>query len=177
MKKILINIAIVVSFLIIFMVQVNLFSNMKIAGVMPNLFIIFVLFIGLYLNKIAGITYGIIFGILLDLFIGKKVGISAIMLSIVGLIGGILDKNFSKENKITIMVMTGIATIVYEIGMYCIGLFLYKYQIEIGSFIKILITECIYNVLLIIIVYPLMQNLGYKIEEEYKGSKILTRYF
>lgn len=177
MKKTLINILLIVTFIIIFILQINVFSNMKIRGVIPNLFIIYVLFIGLYLNKIAGITYGIIFGILLDLFIGKKVGISSIMLGIVGLIAGILDKNFSKENKITIMIMTGLVTIVYEVGIYTIGFFIYRYQIEIVNFIKILLIESVYNALLIIVFYPIMQNLGYKIEEEYKGSKILTRYF
>ena len=72
---------------------------------MPNLFIIYVLFIGLFYNKIAGVTYGIASGILLDLFIGRKVGITAIMLATVGLIGGIFDKNFSKESRITIIIM------------------------------------------------------------------------
>ena len=177
MKKTFINIALIISFFIVFIIQVNLFSSMKIAGVMPNLFIIYILFIGLYLNKTAGVTYGIICGILLDFFIGKKVGISAIMLGVVGFIGGAFDKNFSKENKITIMAMTAIVTLVYEIGIYCIGFLIYRYQIEIVTFLKILAIECVYNSLLIIIMYPLMQNLGYKIEEEYKGSKILTRYF
>ena len=177
MKKILINISLVLFFFITFILHVNLFSNLKIAGVMPNIFIIFVLFIGLYINKTVGFTYGMIFGILLDLFVGKKVGITAIMLGLVGLIGGILDKNFSKENKITIMIMSCIVTIIYELGIYFIGYFVYKYQIEIVKFIKILLIESIYNASLIIILYPLMQNLGYIIEEEYKGSKILTRYF
>lgn len=177
MKKALINILLILCFLLIFILQVNLFSNIKIAGVMPNIFVIFVMFIGLYISKIAGVTYGIIFGILLDFFIGKKVGISSVMLGLVGLIGGILDKNFSKENKITIMFMTSIVTLLYEIGVYCLGFFVYKYKIEMGRFIKILTIESIYNSLLIIILYPLMQNIGFKIEEEYKGSKILTRYF
>ena len=177
MKKALINVSLIIGFLIIFILHINLFSNIKIAGVMPNLFIILVLFIGLYISKVAGVTYGVIFGILLDFFIGKKIGIYAIMLGLVGLIGGLLDKNFSKENKITIMVMTSIATIVFEVGVYCIGFFVYKYQIEIGGFIKILIIESIYNTSLIIILYPLIQNIGCRIEEEYKGSKILTRYF
>ena len=138
MKKILINISLVLFFFITFILHVNLFSNLKIAGVMPNIFIIFVLFIGLYINKTVGFTYGMIFGILLDLFVG---------------------------------------TIIYELGIYFIGYFVYKYQIEIVKFIKILLIESIYNASLIIILYPLMQNLGYIIEEEYKGSKILTRYF
>ena len=144
---------------------------------MPNLFVIFILVIGLFYNKIAGVTYGIACGILLDLFIGRKVGISAIMLGAVGLIGGIFDKNFSKESRITIMIMVIISTIVYEAGAYGIGYFIYAYSFEIFEFIKILAIECLYNVIITIILYPIMQNLGYKIEEEYKGSKILTRYF
>ena len=144
---------------------------------MPNLFVIYILFIGLYYNKIAGVTYGIACGILLDLFIGRKVGVSAIMLGAVGLIGGIFDKNFSKESRITIMIMVIASTLVYETGAYLIGYFIYGYSLELLSFIKILGIECFYNVIITIILYPLMQNLGYKIEEETKGNKILTRYF
>ena len=88
---------------------------------MPNLFVIFILFIGLFYNKIAGVTYGIGAGILLDLFIGRKVGISAIMLGLVGLIGGIFDKNFSKESRITIIIMVIVSTFIYETGAYLLG--------------------------------------------------------
>ena len=177
MKKILINILLIITFIIIYLIQVNLFSWFKIAGVMPNLFIIFILFIGLYYNKIAGVAYGITMGILLDLIIGKKVGISALMLGTIGLIGGIFDKNFSKESRLTIIVMVVLSTAICEIGSYMFGSFIYHYSIEIASFIKILAIEILYNVLLTIILYPLMQTFGYKIEEEYKGNKILTRYF
>ena len=53
----------------------------------------------------------------------------------------------------------------------------FKINIEIYSFLKILFIETIYNVLLIIIVYPLMKATGYEIENEIKGDRILTRYF
>lgn len=144
---------------------------------MPNLFVIFILFIGLFYNKIAGITYGIGAGILLDLFIGRKVGISAIMLGLVGLIGGIFDKNFSKESRITIIIMVIVSTFIYETGAYLLGYPIYGYSLEILVFIKIVLLEIIYNIIITIIIYPIMQKFGYKIEEEYKGNKILTRYF
>lgn len=144
---------------------------------MPNLFVIFILFIGLFFNKIAGITYGIGAGILLDLFIGRKVGISAIMLGLVGLIGGIFDKNFSKESRITIIIMVMVSTFIYETGSYLLGYPIYGYSLEILVFIKIILLEIIYNIIITIIIYPIMQKFGYKIEEEYKGNKILTRYF
>ncbi len=177
MKKVLINIALIISFIIIYFLQINLFSWFKIAGVMPNLFIIFVLFIGLFISRIAGMTYGIGCGIMLDLFIGRKVGITAIMLGIVGLIGGIFDKNFSKESRITIIIMVIVSSLVYEIGAYLIGCVIYGYSVEIVSFIKILLIEVIYNILITIVLYPLIQKFGYEIEEEYKENKILTRYF
>ena len=105
---------------------------------------------------------------MLDLFIGRKVGITAIMLGTVGFIGGMFDKNFSKESRITIIIMVVASTFIYEI---------YGYSIEIISFIKILLIETLYNIIITIILYPLIQKFGYAIEEEYKGNKILTRYF
>ena len=125
MKKILINVILIITFLIIYFLQSNLFSWFKIAGVMPNLFIILVLYIGLYTNKFMGVIYGIILGIFLDLFIGKRVGLTAIMLGIVGIIGVIFDKNFSKENRLTLIIMVLVSTIVYETGLYFLSYFIY----------------------------------------------------
>lgn len=177
MKKIIINILIILSFLIIYFLHANLFTWFKIAGVMPNLFVIFVLFIGLYAGKFMGLVYGVAFGILIDSFISKKIGISAIMLGAVGIIGMIFDKNFSKENRFTIIIMVIISTIVYEIGSYILAYFINGNELQIFNFISILLIECVYNILLTIIIYPLIQICGNIIEIEYKGDKILTRYF
>ena len=177
MKKILINIILCITFIIIYFLHSNLFTWFTIAHVMPNVFVIFVLFISLYANKITGISYGIILGLLLDLFIGKKVGTTAMMLGLVGLIGGIFDNNFSKDNRVTLITMVIVSTIVFEVGSYILSYFIYDNYIKILPFVKILAIECIYNILLTIILYPLIQILGSKIEEEYKGDKVLTRYF
>lgn len=177
MKKLIINIILCITFIFIYLLQSNFFTWFKIAGVMPNLFVIFILFIGLYTNKYMGVTYGVILGILIDLFISKKIGITAIMLGAIGIIGVMFDKNFSKENRITLILMVTISAIIYEIGSYILGYFIYDTYIQIWNFIKILIVECIYNMLITIILYPLIQIFGSKLEDVYKGDKILTRYF
>ena len=82
MKKIFINIAIIISFIIIYLLQANFFTWFKIAGIMPNLLIILMLYIGLFMGKRVAITYGIIFGILVDIFISRRIGITSIMLAI-----------------------------------------------------------------------------------------------
>ena len=177
LKKVIINLCLIIIFIIIYLLHSNLFTWFKIAGVMPNLFIIFVLFIGLYASKYMGIIYGIVFGLALDLFIGTKVGLNAIMYGVIGFVGMLFDKNFSKENRITLIVMVMISTIIFETGEYILGYFFKQTVVDILTYIQILLIETLYNGLLTIVVYPLMQKFGNKIETEYKGNNILTRYF
>ena len=68
MKKILISLAFLITFFIVYFLQINLFNFFTIFGISPNIFIILVLFIGLFAGKWLGTSMGIIFGILLDLF-------------------------------------------------------------------------------------------------------------
>lgn len=177
MKKVLITILFIIIFLIVYLLQSNLFSWFNIAGIRPNLFVIFILMIGLFAGESRGITWGILFGITLDLFIGKSVGISGIMLGLIGFIGGYLDKNFSKDSRFTMMIMIIISTCLYEIGSFIFHYFVNEANIPVGIFIKILIIENLFNVILTIIIYPLMIKLGYKLEKVFKENKILTRYF
>ena len=177
MKKTLSIFLMFVTFLIIYFLQSNLFNWFTIAGVKPNLFIIFTLFISLFAGVKIGTIYGIFFGLFIDIVIGRSLGVSSIMYGIIGAIGGYFDKNFSKDSRITIMLMVIGATLLYEIGNYIISIMQLSIQIEILSFVKILLIEVIYNIILIIILYPIIQKVGYKMEDIFKGQKILTRYF
>lgn len=124
-----------------------------------------------------GIIYGIIFGIFIDIWIGKNLGITSICLALIGILGGIFDKNFSKDSRITILLMGIFCTLVYEIAVYIMQYITIGINVEILEFTKILVVEVIYNILLITILYPLMKFTGYELESEIKGDKILTRYF
>jgi len=177
LKKTIINIALILIAFIIYFLQANFFSWFTMAGVMPNLFIILILFIGLFASKTMGTIYGVTIGIVLDFIIGDRIGINAVSLGIIGFLSGIFDKNFSKDSRMTIMVMVICATAIFEILNYILSYIFLEINIEIFIFIKILIVEILYNSILTIIIYPLIQKFGYYIENEYKGNKILTRYF
>ena len=87
MKKFLSILLIIVSFLIIYFIQSNFFTWFTIANVKPNLFVIFILCIGLFAGKKLGLIFGIIFGFFIDVVIGRQIGISGIMLGLIGLLG------------------------------------------------------------------------------------------
>ena len=177
MRKVLTVIGLIIVFLLIYFLQVNIFSSFTIAGVKPNLFVIYVLFIGLFANQFVGISLGVVFGIILDLLYGKTIGVSAVMLCVIGYLGSYFDKNFSKENKLTIIFMVAGSTLIYELGTYFLNSIILEFSREYLYFIKIVVLEIIYNVLLAIILYPLIQKIGYEIDRNFKKNNILPRYF
>ena len=165
MKRTLIIIVFFIIFLLIFFLQSNFFNWYNIAGIKPNLYILFVLFIGLFLGRNYGFFLGIFFGFILDLFVAKRIGINSIMLGFAGLIGGIIDKNFSKDNKITFILMTMAVTVFCETIGYTLQIIMIRANANIIKFLQIVGIETIFNVLLSIILYPLIQKSGNKIEE------------
>lgn len=177
MKKAIVIITLFITFLITYFLQTNFFSWFTIAGIKPNLFIILALFISLFAGMKVGIGFGLFFGIFLDIVLGKKLGINTSMFILIVALGAYFDKNFSKDSRLTIMLMVIASTILFELGSYILNAILIGINIEIVYFIKILIIEVIYNAIITIIIYPAIQILGYKIEDIFKGQKILTRYF
>lgn len=177
MKKVLAIIFIIITFLIIYFLQANFFIWFNIAGIKPNLFVVLILLVGLFAGKKVGIPIAIFLGFFLDVIIGKSIGISAFMFAIIAFFAGYLDKNFSKDSRLTIMLMVAGSTVIYEIGSYAFNIINLSTYVEIISFAKILAIEIIYNTILTIIIYPLIQKAGYKLEEIFKENKILTRYF
>lgn len=177
MKKFLINLILIIIGFVIYFLQSNFFSWFSIAGVKPNLFVVYILFIGLFGNKSMGIIYGAGVGIFLDLIFKEKVGQNLLGLALIGIIATIFDKNFSKDSRITIMFMVFGSTVIFEVASYFINYIIYSINVELVNFVKILLIEVVYNILITVIIYPLIQKFGYYIENEYKGNRILTRYF
>ena len=177
MKKAVSILLMFIAFLIIYFLQVNFFTWFNIAGVMPNLFVVLILVIGLFAGKYAGISTGVVAGLFLDIFISKKIGVTAITLGLVGFIGALLDKNFSKDSRFTIMLMVISTTFIFESVIYVFNILRTDAVFEIFSFLKILLVEIIFNSLLTIILYPLMKKAGYYLENIFEDKVMLTRFF
>lgn len=83
----------------------------------------------------------------------------------------------SKDSKITIILLVIAATASYETFAYLYRGVVLSSNIEMFIFIKKLLIEVLFNTLITIIIYPLIQKFGYKIEDIFRSQQILTRYF
>lgn len=177
MKKAITIIALIITFFLIYFVQVNFFNWFTIAGVKPNLFVIYVLVIGLFVGKKAGAISGFLCGLYIDIINGRFVGISAIMLALIGFLAEYMNKNVSTDNKITIILIVIANTLAYEVAYYIGSIWKLSVSLEMIPFMKILCIEVFYNVMLTIILYPSIQKLGIYLFETFNNKKRLTSYF
>lgn len=178
MKKFWTIFAVIFIYFIIYFLQVNFFNWFTIAGVKPNLFVLLALFIGLFMNGKIGAILGFILGLYTDFLFSTTIGISGVLLGILGFCGEFLDKRFSKDSKITIVLMASIVTAIYEIIMYLFRTIKLSVYINPLEFIYILAIELIYNAFIIIIFYPLIHKFGFHAESIFKNKRSLpTKYF
>lgn len=177
MKKTISILCLVLTFFFIYFLQSNFFSWFNIAGIMPNLYVIFILFIGLFVKRKIGLTFGILAGLFIEILLGESVGIAALGLGIIGILGEYLSKNFSKDSRFIIILMVLVSTTIYEIISYILSMLRLGGTIEILAFIKILIIELIFNVFITIIIYPIIKKAGYYLENLFDDKILMTRYF
>ena len=91
--------------------------------------------------------------------------------------GGAFTKNFSKDSRMTIMLITAGATLICETIIYLIQIILFKQEINILLFLKIVLIEALFNVILIIILYPLIDKAGEVLTKTFNEKNILTKYY
>ncbi len=173
-SNLLVAVLLIIAFIIIYFLQANVFSNFTIAGIKPNLFIIFILIIGLFGNNFLSILFSIICGIWLDSLYSESIGITSAMLCLIGFMATWFDSLWSKDEKISIVIMVFIATFIFEFGSYFLKSIIFDFEIEIKIFFKILALEELYNVLLTIIFFGLIKKLGYGMERKLKRTNMYT---
>ena len=177
MKKFKSILILILIFLIIYFLQFNFFTWFNIRGVMPNLFIVFVLLVGIFIGQKVGIAVGLFVGLIIDILIGKQIGFTGIALGVIGYIGEVLDKNFDKNNLITLLAMIAIVTAGYELLQMFYSIIRAGLNFNILMYVVMIIVEVLFNVLLTMIFYPLIKKIGHYFEEIFKVKRVLTRYY
>lgn len=177
MKKIFTEILLIIIFFIIYFLQANFFSWFTVAGVRPNLFIIYILVIGLFTGKWNGAILGFLFGFYIDIVNGRMVGVSAILFGLIGFFAEYMYKNTSNDNKVTMILIVVLNTILYETFGYLISIWKLSVTGEVFSFIKILGIEIFYNIIITIIVYPIIQKVSVTLLNIFKNKNITNKIF
>ncbi len=112
-------------FLAVFLIQGTLLNLFSIFGVTPNLLLcLTVMFALLYESQMHSIVFGCIFGILADMCFMPVAGVSSLGYLAVSLAVMLAGRIFNRENLITMLVLTAVSTVFFQIYMWVMYFFL-----------------------------------------------------
>lgn len=120
MRKFILGLILVISLVL----QLTVFNFLKVAGVKPDLILIFVIFNALLNGSRNGAVFGLVGGILQDLITGQFIGLNAISKALTGYIFGLAGKKLYKENIIIPIISLFLGSIFSDLCIYLLGYFI-----------------------------------------------------
>lgn len=146
--------------------------NLRIAGVTPNLMVVFIISFALLRGSKEATLIGIAAGLLNDISFGMHIGPTVISYALIGYICGKLNKNFYREN-FAIPFLCTIVAVLFHAGMN-VGAFILRGDLNFKYFLgAIIIPELIYTITICLIVYQLCYIINEKIEKSEKSRNIM----
>lgn len=162
MKRFIITFVLLITF---FVLQGTMFDTLDFGNISPNLCLILVVSLGLMRGKKAGLLSGFFAGLLMDIFMGTVVGFYSLVLMYIGYFAGSFHRVFYPDDVKLPMGMIALSDLVYGFICYCF-LFLLKGKLDLPYyFVHICIPECIYTMVVTIIVYPLILSINNLLEK------------
>ena len=73
--------------------------------------------------------------------------------------------------------MVAVATVGYEVLQILYSVIKYGVVFNFIMFLFVLLVETLFNVLLVMIFYPILKKVCYYLEDAFKVKRVLTRYY
>lgn len=120
-------------FLVSLILQSTVFSHLTVAGVKPDLVLVFVVFYALLYGPSEGALMGLVGGLLQDLLFGQDLGMNTLAKLVVGYVFGVLEKKIYKDNILIPMVALFFGTLLNETILYFLRFFSFLMRPTDGS--------------------------------------------
>ena len=167
-KRILLTILMV---FVCFLLQATLLQNIRVAGVIPNIMLLVVVFVAFLNGLYFGISTGMAVGLLLDFMYGSLIGINMLAFLLIGYLTGLNSRLYRRGNYIIPIILIIISEGIYG-GVTYVTDYLLRGKLNIGYYIgKVMLPECVYTIVIGILIYGLV-CLMYE-DKELKGGNIL----
>ena len=145
-----------------FIINSTLFEAINLNGVRPDLFIVIIVTVAILRNGSEGALFGFFLGLMQDIFFGNILGFFALIYAVTGYLCGKPFKYIYRENYLVPMILVFVATIFFEVAtFFCV---VHSLKMFFPALIKIILPKCVYNVCVILFVYPLLYFVNNKLE-------------
>lgn len=162
MKRALINLALMI---LAFTIQNCIFPLMPFLSASPNLLLILTFSFGFMEGKRAGMMYGLVAGLLLDLFYSGPFGFYTLFYIYMGYMNGICTKYYYEDYITLPLILCVMNELAYNLYVY-IFRFLIRGRLNfLYYFRELMIPEIIFTVITTLFVYRLLLYINRRLNE------------
>ena len=167
-KQILLNILLI---LLAFTVQNCVFPLLPFLAATPNLLLILTFSFGFIHGRNAGMFYGILSGLLLDLFYSGPFGFYTLIYVYIGYFNGIFTRYYYEDYITLPLILSVVNGLWYSLYIY-IFRFLIRGRLNLPYyFIKIMLPEIIFTAVTTLLVYRLFLSASRRLEDIGKSCR------
>ena len=162
MRRRIANIAIII---LAFAIQNCIFPFIPFLSASPNFMTILVFSYGFIYGREEGMLYGMIAGILMDLFYSVPIGLFMLLYLWMGYINGFLSRYFYEDYIVLPLVMCSFNALGYNLYIYFMR-FLFRAKFQLGFYLRsMMIPEMIMTLLFTLLLYRLLLVYNRRLEE------------
>lgn len=166
MKRALVNLALIIA---AFTVQNCIFPLIPVLVSTPNLLLILTFSFGFMDGQRMGMIYGVLAGILLDLFYSGPFGFYTLFYVYVGYLNGICTKYFYEDYVTLPLILSILNELAYNLYVYVFR-FLIRGRLDfLYYFREIMVPETIFTVVTTLFLYRLLLLINRKLKEYESG--------
>lgn len=151
-------------FFINFILQTTVFRFFEIMNVIPNTTLVLVIIVSFLCKERYGIVYGIIFGLLQDIFFGEIVGVAAFIYFTIGIVVNDVKGYIYKDTILSSVLITAVSVTYYHLAYW---LLMRLFDMNIGFMYilrNVFVIEIFYDILVSIIIYKILFNQLYTVK-------------
>ncbi|MCL2375946.1 MAG: rod shape-determining protein MreD [Defluviitaleaceae bacterium] len=147
-----------------FIFQSTLLSHFSLFYTIPNTALIIVVTYAMLRGDVEGAILGFCAGFLADIFFGRVIGVSALLLMFTGYFAGKPFRDFFKENYIAPIILVGIASLAYEFMFYVLNFLLMGRTDFVRYLGQIILPVTVYNLVICVFIYRAIYGINRALE-------------
>ncbi len=149
---------VIVILILNFIFQAVIMPGITILGAIPNTTLAIVVVLALSKGRVYGSVLGLVLGLIQDMLFSMTIGISALILFLIGYFTGLAEDSFARDNIINPVLFTLAGTVFYN-GFFALIMFFLSREITFEGALKSMFSvELLLNAIAAILFYLLFKK-------------------
>ena len=141
-----------------FLLQCTVLNTVAVFGITPNILLVLTIVYSFFFQKMDGIVFSLLFGLIQDMFFGQVVGISPLIYFAVGMLLKMVRSVVFRDNKLLLILVTAAATLFYTAAYWALNSMMLQADMSLIYWLKSVPVSIVWNYIVLLLLLPIARK-------------------